>query len=114
MKPPREKPFPSEKAFATAAQARIRVEWLGEVVKTIGTGAFKKGTPDLLACVEGRMCAIELKQPGETPTPLQWKRLREWAAAGALAGFVTTEVELDDLLSHHADPHWQNPQLSAA
>ena len=116
MKPPREKPFPNEKAFQTAAMARIR-DYGGEPYHPIGTGATKKGTPDILACVPGRIVvgrfvACELKQPGEKPTPLQFKRLRDYAAAGALAGWATTEVELDWLLSHIDDTAWVNPQLA--
>lgn len=112
MKPPREAPYPSETALSKGCQARIRKEWGGQVVKVHGSAAQKAGTPDLLGCVRGRFVAIELKQPGKVPTPLQMKRLRDWAAAGALAGWATTEVELDDLLSHHADVSWENPQLA--
>lgn len=109
---PREKPFPNETAFSAAAQARIRGPWGGEVIKIHGSPMMPKGTPDLLACLRGRFVACELKQPGQEPTPLQWKRLRDWAAAGALAGYVCTEVELDELLRHADDPDWVNPQLA--
>lgn len=113
MKPPREAPFPDETALSTACQKRIRTVHDGEVIKIHGSVNQKKGTPDLLACVRGRFVACELKQPGNKPSPLQYKRLREWAAAGALAGWVTTEVELDELLSHVDDHDWRNPQLAA-
>jgi hypothetical protein len=112
MKPPRVAPFPSETALSTACQKRIRVEWAGEVVKVHGSASQKAGTPDLLACVRGRFVAVELKQPGKKPTPLQMKRLRDWAAVGALAGWATTEVELDALLEHVGDVGWVNPQLA--
>lgn len=112
MKPPRQAPFPNETALSTACQTRIRKEWGGAVVKVHGSAAGVRGTPDLLACVRGRFVAAELKQPGKKPTPLQMKRLREWAAAGALAGWVTTEVELDALLEHVDDMSWVNPQLA--
>ena len=111
MKPPRETPFASEKAFSVAAIKRIRGPWGGEVLNVHGgVAAQTRGTPDLLACVTGFFYAIELKQPGERPTPLQMKRLREWQAAGAVAGWVTTEAELDALLSQR--PGWINPQLA--
>jgi hypothetical protein len=84
----------------------------GAVVKTHGTGTAKAGTPDLLICLAGRFCAVELKQPGKTPTPLQMKRLRTWAAAGALAGWATTEAEFVALLEHAGDLGWSNPQLA--
>jgi hypothetical protein len=85
----------------------------GAVVKTHGTGTAKAGTPDLLICLAGRFCAVELKQPGKAPTALQMKRLRTWAAAGALAGWATTEAEFVGLLEHAGDLGWTNPQLAA-
>ena len=32
------------------------------------------GDPDLFACVNGRLVCIELKRPGEHPTPVQVRR----------------------------------------
>lgn len=111
MKPPRVAPFPSETALSTACQKRVRKEWLGEVLKVHGNASQMAGTPDLLCCVAGRFCAVELKQPGKDATPLQKKRLRDWQAAGALVGVVHTEVELDELLAHAADLSWRNPDF---
>jgi hypothetical protein len=54
---------------------------------------------------------IELKMPGAEPTPVQMGKLRRWASAGALAGWVTSIAELDDLLAHVDDVGWVNPQL---
>ena len=113
MRPPRVEPYLTETALQAACQKRIRVEWGGEVVKVHGSASQQAGTPDLLGCVRGRMIAVELKQPGKQPTGLQMKRLRDWAAAGALAGWATTEAELDALLEHVADLTWTNPQLAA-
>lgn len=112
MRPPRETPFPSESALSTACQRRIRNEYGGEVVKVHGGASQLSGTPDLLACVRGRFVAVELKQPGKRPTALQMKRLRDWQSAGALVGWVTTEVELDALLEHVGDREWANPAVA--
>ncbi len=111
MRPPRTSPHPSETALSVACQKRIRVDWAGEVLKVHGSASQAAGTPDLLACVRGRFVAVELKQPGARPTPLQMKRLRSWAKAGAIAGWATTEAELDALLTHVEDLRWENPQL---
>lgn len=113
MKPPRPTAYPTETALSTGCQKRIRKEHGGAVVKLHGNASQASGQPDLIACVRGRFVAVELKQPGKKPTPLQMKRLRTWAAAGALAGWVTTEVELDALLEHVDDAGWVNPQLAA-
>lgn len=112
MKPPRETAHPNETALSTACQLRVRKGYGGEVLKTHGTPMQAKGTPDLLICIRGRFVACELKQPGKKPTPLQMKRLRDWAAAGALAGWATTEAEFVALLEHVDDYGWVNPQLA--
>ena len=43
------------------------------------------GDPDLFGSYRGQAIAVEVKRPGENPTPLQQQRLHEWATAGALA-----------------------------
>lgn len=113
MRPPRTAPYVTETGLQAACQKRIREDYDGEVVKVHGGASQKSGTPDLLGCIRGRFVAVELKQPGKVPTPLQMKRLRDWARAGALAGWATTEVELDALLAHVDDLTWVNPQLAA-
>lgn len=112
MPAPRESAHPSETALSTACQKRV-VELGGAVMKTHGTATARAGTPDLLICLAGRFCAVELKQPGKVPTPLQMKRLRTWQAAGALVGWATTEAEFVELLSHAGDAGWTNPQMAA-
>lgn len=120
MRPPRTKPHTSEKNLQAACMARFREVWGGCPYHAIGTGATQKGEPDICGSVPidladgtitvGRHVAVELKQPSKRPTELQAKRLREYAAAGSLVGWVTTEVEFDDLLAHINDPAWVNPQ----
>jgi hypothetical protein len=43
------------------------------------------GDPDITGCIGGQHFEFEVKRPGEQPTPLQARRLREWTRAGALA-----------------------------
>jgi hypothetical protein len=119
LRPPRETAHPSETALSAACQSRIRKGYGGEVFKVHGGPSQSKGQPDLLGCIPtagalGRMIAVELKQPGNKPTPLQYKRLRAWEQAGALAGWVTTEAELVELLGHLEERGWANPQLVPA
>lgn len=115
LPPPRQTPFANEKDFQAAYNKRVRDVYGGDTYHPIGTGASKAGTPDNLSCIPtelgGRFCAIELKQPGKVPTALQQKRLRSFQAAGAVAGWATTMVEVDALLSHAGDPTWVNPNL---
>ena len=58
--------------------------WLGAwVVKTIAT--TKNGTPDVLACLNGRFIGIEVKKPGGKASPLQKVQLRKIKEAGGLS-----------------------------
>lgn len=115
---PRTKPFVSESALSLYCSKRIKTEWGGEAFNVHGGGtAQKTGQPDLICCVRGRMVCIELKQPDAKkpyPTDLQYKRLRDWRDAGALAGWATSPAEVDALLERLDDLDWENPQLTPA
>lgn len=124
-RPARTKPFPAEKNFQAAAMKRIRDPrdedgWGGEAYHPIGTGATSQGEPDIIGVVLitgwggdaaglGRHFAIELKQPGNEPTPKQASKLRRYANAGSLAGWATTMEEVDAILEHADDPSWRHP-----
>lgn len=62
------------------------------------------GIPDILGCYRGHAVAIEVKQPGQTPSTKQALFLASWAAAGGytLVAYNVNEVkallqEIDDL-----------------
>ena len=102
--------YTSEAKLVEAAMRRIRAR--GGVVQKIHGGEFgSNGQPDLDAVIRGRSVKVEAKQPGKRPTPVQYRRMREWAAVGALTGWFTTTEELEEILAHLDDPGWQNPQL---
>jgi hypothetical protein len=64
-----------------------------------GDNPFQEvGIPDILACYRGRFLGLEVKLPGEEPSPMQWKVLDEIRAAGGIARVVRTVVEVTDLL----------------
>lgn len=50
--------------------------------------ANKSGVPDIQACHQGRWISIEVKQPGNTPDPLQYYHLDQIQKAGGLATWV--------------------------
>jgi hypothetical protein len=77
--------------------------------KRHGSAFAVRGDPDLYLLYAGRHVEIELKRPGENPTPLQWKRLEEWAAGGAVAAVVHSKAELLEVLAWVADPHLPPP-----
>lgn len=72
------------------------------------TSAGKRGTPDVLACLNGRMLVIEVKTVGNVPTPAQLGELRRWQEAGALACWVQEPAHLDHALEHLTDRDWRN------
>jgi hypothetical protein len=67
--------------------------------KRHGTAMGVTGDPDLYFCVNGRHCEVELKRPGNNPTPLQTERLAEWGRAGASTAVVHTPEELREFLA---------------
>lgn len=66
----------------------------GKALKIHGSAMGGKGHPDIIACILGRLVAIEVKQPGKRPTQLQAYVLEQWRKAGAIAISATT---LDDV-----------------
>lgn len=59
------------------------------VRKRHGSVMGHAGDPDIYGILDGRHFELEVKRPGEEPTPLQRYRLEEWRGAGAIAGWVT-------------------------
>jgi len=103
-----------------SARPRTETSIKDEVVKRIAllggysvvkhqTGMARRGTPDVLGCIPtGRALAIEVKRDDERPTPAQVGEMRRWQDAGALAGWVRSVAELDQLLEHREDLTWKN------
>jgi len=71
-------------------------------VNYIGGVSANNGTPDILACLNGRFIAIEAKAGKNKPTDLQTLNLKRIAEAGGLAMVINEtnlsvlEVMLDD------------------
>ncbi len=61
-------------------------------IKTHGNMFSKAGTPDIVACVNGRFVAIEVKQPGGVVSALQAAHIELIKRAGGIA-FVAYSVE---------------------
>lgn len=56
------------------------------------------GTPDVLACYRGRFLAVEWKQPGQKPTPVQHARAREILRAGGIYVVARSVADVDRAL----------------
>ncbi len=72
---------------------RIRAIPGAVVRKRHGTAFGMAGDPDLYGCINGRHFEIEVKRPGERPTPLQEARITAWDAAGAMCGVAHSADE---------------------
>lgn len=69
-------------------------------VVTHGNAFERRGRPDIYLCYRGRFVGIELKKgPGDSPTPLQQKHLREIRESGGIGVWLTSLDELKSLLS---------------
>lgn len=66
--------------------------------KRWGGGMGVAGDPDIDACIRGCSVQLEVKRPGERPTPLQLKRLEEWRRAGAVVAVVHSVAEVGAVL----------------
>lgn len=72
-----------------------------EYIKSIGGLPIKQnqigiyaqaGVPDIIACVNGRFVAIEVKRPGQKPKPIQYAFIDAINKAGGFA-FWTDNLE---------------------
>ena len=66
--------------------------------KTHGGMYGTAGIPDIIACVDGRFYAFEVKQPGGRLTRLQAATLDKIRAAGGVAAMVTSVEEAGRVL----------------
>lgn len=51
---------------------------------------MRKGLPDITGLIQGQHVEIEVKLPGNTPTPLQKKKLERYKECGAIVGWTTS------------------------
>jgi Holliday junction resolvase len=96
--------MPSEKAIVEAIKRLLkkRGAW---VVKFHGGGQgpykTRVGVPDLLCCYRGRFLAIEVKQPGKKPSPIQEHEIGKILDAGGIAivadGVPDVEATLNEV-----------------
>ena len=85
----------------SAVQSKI-IKWLeseGHYVARV-LKASKSGTPDLLACVDGKFVALEVKRPsGGVVSPLQKHHIEKINGAGGVAGVVRSVKDVEDLIN---------------
>jgi hypothetical protein len=69
-----------------------------QIRKRHGSAFSTAGDPDLYLCLNGRHIEIEVKLPGQSPTPLQRERLVKWGQAGAFCFVAHSITELKLML----------------
>jgi Holliday junction resolvase len=57
------------------------------------SGKPRRGVPDLLICVRGRLVGMEVKRPGQQPTKLQEHELERIAQSGGVRCVVHSMEE---------------------
>ena len=67
-------------------------------IKVHGNGFMRSGIPDILACIDGRFYAFEVKQPGKDATRLQKYEIARLTDAGATAAVVTSVEDVAEVL----------------
>lgn len=98
---------PSEKSVRDRVVAHV-IAAGGYAIPKHMTQHGVRGTPDVMACIGGRMLVVECKAPGYDLQPVQRVQLQKWQNAGALAGWVRSVAHLEELLTHLDDPDWRN------
>ncbi len=86
--------MPLESTLSQSIMKAIREKIPGTVVRKRHVTMGAIGDPDLYGCLPGgQHFEIEVKRPGNKPTALQLRRLEEWNAAGAIAGYAHSVAE---------------------
>lgn len=89
-----------ESKLVKKIRERVERNRLGRCFKIHGDDNFQEvGIPDLLCCYRGRFVGLEVKQPGNSPSPVQMVVLQEIVSAGGIASVVSTLGQVDDLLA---------------
>lgn len=80
----------------------------GFVFKFHGSALTMRGVPDLIVCWRGLYVGLEVKMPGEKPSPIQRHRGRQIRAAGGCA-YVVRSVDEALAALERAERYAQRP-----
>jgi len=84
----------------SAAIIKMIRERGGEAYKVHGNEFTPRGTPDISGCYKGFSIWLETKMPGNKPTLIQWKRMRDWRRAGAFTCVPYSVQDAVQMLDH--------------
>lgn len=77
---------------------KVLMQWGAKVIPYPGGSYGEAGTPDLIACKNGRLILVECKQPKKHLSPIQEVRFTEWRAVGAVCLEIHSGEELQGFL----------------
>jgi hypothetical protein len=93
-----------ESGLQRRIQTALRTAFPGAYVRKIHVSEFQSGgIPDLIACIRGRFFGIEVKTPGEKPTPLQQYELKAIEQAGGVAIVGSDPQQVIRIIKLHLD-----------
>jgi len=72
----------------------------GNAYKVHGNEFTPRGTPDICGAYKGYSIWLETKMPGNKPTLIQWKRMRDWRASGAFTCVPYSVEDAVQMLDH--------------
>ena len=91
------------KRYIMRSEQQIQKEII-TYLKSIGAYTFKTissnrgGIPDVIACIDGKFIALEIKRPGREATPLQKLEIQKIINAGGVAVVVSSIYEVKTIL----------------
>jgi hypothetical protein len=90
---------PLESKISESIQKAIIAALPGAVIRKRHVTMGVMGDPDLYGSLPGGVhFEIEVKRPGNGPTPLQMQRLAAWEATGAITGVAHSKEEALEIL----------------
>ena len=78
----------------------IRERGVSYTYKVHGNEYTPEGTPDICAIYHGWSVWVETKMPGNKPTLVQWKRMRDMRRAGAFTCVAYSVEDVVQMLDH--------------
>ena len=85
---------PQEATISQAIQKAVMGALPGAVIRKRHVTMGVMGDPDLYGALPGGVhFEIEVKRPGNDPTPLQLNRLAAWEATGSITGVAHSKEE---------------------
>lgn len=88
--------------LSAAVTNHIETAHNGYVINVIV--ASKSGNADLIACVNGKFFAFEIKGTGDTKKQLQDEKLNRVAKAGGYGGYVHSLADVDSIIKNLIQP----------